>query len=61
VALAALPGFTLPGATSASDRYYAWDITRPFTLDNGHVRVTTGPGLGVAPEPNALVEVTTST
>jgi o-succinylbenzoate synthase len=61
VALAALPGFTLPDATSASDRYYPRDITRPFTLDNGHVRVTTGPGLGVAPEPSALVEVTTST
>jgi O-succinylbenzoate synthase len=61
VALAALPGFTLPGDTSASDRYYARDITRPFTLDNGHVRVPTGPGLGVAPEPDALAEVTTST
>lgn len=61
VALAALPGFTLPGDTSASDRYYATDITRPFTLVGGHVRVPTGPGLGVEPEPDALDEVTTAT
>ena len=32
VALAALPGFTLPGDTSASGRYYATDITAPFEL-----------------------------
>ena len=29
----ALPGFTLPGDTSASDRYYSTDITEPFVLD----------------------------
>ena len=50
VALAALPGFTLPGDTSASDRYYARDITEPFVLDDGHVAVPTGPGLGVTPD-----------
>lgn len=61
VALAALPGFTLPGDTSASVRYYARDITRPFTLVDGHVRVPTGPGLGVDPDPDALAEVTTAT
>jgi o-succinylbenzoate synthase len=61
VALAALPGFSLPGDTSASDRYYARDITRPFTLEDGHVRVSAGPGLGVEPEPDTLAEVTTST
>ena len=32
VALAALPGFTLPGDTSASDRYYRQDLTAPFVL-----------------------------
>lgn len=61
VALAALPGFTLPGDTSASDRYYARDITRPFTLEDGHLRVPIGPGIGVAPDPDVLDEVTTST
>jgi o-succinylbenzoate synthase len=61
VALAALPGFTLPGDTSASDRYYARDITDPFVLEDGHVRVPTGPGIGVRPDPDTLAEVTTST
>jgi O-succinylbenzoate synthase len=60
VALAALPGFTLPGDTSASDRYYARDITRPFVLEDGHLRVPAGPGIGVEPDPDALAEVTTS-
>lgn len=61
VALAALPGFTLPGDTSASGRYYAQDITEPFELADGHLTVPTGPGLGVAPLPDRLAEVTTST
>jgi O-succinylbenzoate synthase len=61
VALAALPNFTLPGDTSASDRYYARDITEPFVLRDGHVAVPTGPGLGVLPDPEALAEVTTAT
>ena len=41
------PGFTLPGDTSASGRYYRADITEPFVLDDGHLAVPTGPGLGV--------------
>ena len=61
VALAALPGFTLPGDTSASDRYYRDDVTEPFVLDDGHLPVPTGPGLGVTPRPDRLAEVTTST
>lgn len=60
VALAALPGFSLPGDTSASDRYYARDITRPFVLEDGHLRVPDGPGIGVDPDPDVLAEVTTS-
>jgi o-succinylbenzoate synthase len=61
VALAALPGFTLPGDTSASDRYYRTDITKPFVLDDGHLPVPAGPGLGVSPIPEILAEVTTET
>jgi o-succinylbenzoate synthase len=61
VALAALPGFTLPGDTSASDRYYARDVTEPFTLEDGHLRVPAGPGLGVEPLPEVLDESTTAT
>jgi o-succinylbenzoate synthase len=58
VALAALPGFTLPGDTSASDRYFARDVTPPFVLDGGHLTVPSGPGLGVEPLPDALTEFT---
>ncbi|GAA2636549.1 o-succinylbenzoate synthase [Dactylosporangium fulvum] len=61
VILAALPGFTLPGDTSASDRYYARDITAPFVLEDGHVAVPGGPGIGVSPVPELLDEVTTDT
>jgi O-succinylbenzoate synthase len=60
VALAALPGFTLPGDTSASDRYYHQDLTEPFVMENGRLTVPTGPGLGVTPDPARLAEVTTS-
>ena len=60
VALAALPEFTLPGDTSASDRYYATDLTEPFVLHDGHLDVPTGPGIGVTPIPEILDEVTTS-
>jgi o-succinylbenzoate synthase len=61
VALAALPNFTLPGDTSASDRYYARDITAPFVLRDGRVAVPSGPGLGVEPDAEALAAVTKST
>jgi O-succinylbenzoate synthase len=61
VALAALPGFTLPGDTSASDRYYRADVTEPFVLSDGHLTVPAGPGLGVEPLPDRLAEITTST
>lgn len=58
-ALAALPGFTLPGDVSASDRFYARDIvTEPAVLEDGHVRVPTGPGLGVDIDHDALEEFT---
>ncbi len=61
VALAALPGFTLPGDTSASDRYYHTDITEPFVLRHGHLQVPTGAGIGVEPLPDELDAVTTWT
>jgi o-succinylbenzoate synthase len=49
LALAALQGFTLPGDTSASDRYYARDLTEPFVLHDGRLAVPSGPGIGVDP------------
>ncbi|MEX2393005.1 MAG: o-succinylbenzoate synthase [Actinomycetota bacterium] len=60
VALAALPNFTLPGDTSASERYFTTDITEPFVLDDGHLDVPTGPGIGVDPIPEILEALTTS-
>jgi O-succinylbenzoate synthase len=61
VALAALPGFTLPGDTSASDRYFATDVTEPFVLEDGRLRVPHGPGIGVDPIDAVLDEMTVST
>lgn len=58
VALAALPGFTLPGDTSASNRYYEVDVTAPFVLDDGRLAVPTAPGIGVDPIPEVLRELT---
>ena len=61
VALAALPNFTLPGDTSASDRYFETDITVPFVLEDGQLRVPAGPGIGVEPLVDILDAVTVST
>ncbi len=60
LALASLPGFTLPGDTSASDRYFQRDILEdPFVLAaDGTLPVPTGPGLGVAIDWARLDEVT---
>jgi O-succinylbenzoate synthase len=59
LALAALPGFTLVGDLSASDRYWEEDITDPFVLDDGRLEVPSGPGLGVVPDPERLRAATT--
>ncbi|MEI8023266.1 MAG: o-succinylbenzoate synthase [Actinomycetota bacterium] len=55
LALAALPGFTLPGDISASARYFARDITTPFVLVNGHIDVPNTVGIGIEPLPEMLV------
>jgi O-succinylbenzoate synthase len=61
IALAALPGFTLPGDVSASDRYYHKDVTPPFVMRNGMMQVPRGPGLGVDVLPDVLESVTMAT
>lgn len=58
VALASLPGFTVPGDVSASSRYFANDVTEPFELRAGRIAVPTGPGLGVTPRPDVLARCT---
>jgi O-succinylbenzoate synthase len=55
VALAAMPGVTMPGDTSASDRYFAEDLTAPFVVaPDGTMAVPAGPGIGVEPDPRRL-------
>lgn len=49
LALAAMPGFTLTPDLSASSRYFASDVTRPFVLEDGMLQVPTGMGIGVEP------------
>jgi len=62
LALAALPGFTLPGDTSASSRYFTDDITEPFVVDpDGTMAVPTGPGIGVGPRADRLEACTIRT
>jgi O-succinylbenzoate synthase len=48
IALASLPGFSLPGDISASSRYFARDLIVPEVLveGDGTVEVPRGPGLG---------------
>ncbi len=59
LALAALPGFTLPGDTSASARYFTDDITEPHVMAaDGTMAVPKGPGIGVEPRPDRLRECT---
>jgi O-succinylbenzoate synthase len=60
VALASLPGFTLPGDTSASARYFERDLTEPFVLEDGCLRVPTGPGIGVEPDTSFIDELAAS-
>lgn len=58
VALAALPGFTLPGDTSASSRFFHQDITDPFVMEDGFLHVPQGIGIGVTPHLDFLDSIT---
>ncbi len=53
LAVASLPGFTLPGDISATERYYFEDITRQwFNLnEDSTITVPDAPGLGVEIDP----------
>jgi O-succinylbenzoate synthase len=60
-ALAALPGFTLPGDISASTRFYQRDIVvDPITLTDGQVKVPSVPGLGYELDHDFLDSITSS-
>ncbi|MBT2724599.1 o-succinylbenzoate synthase [Bacillus sp. ISL-46] len=47
IALASLPGFSIPGDISASNRFWEEDIITPeVNVKNGFVKVPSGPGIG---------------
>jgi len=49
IALASLEGFTIPGDTSASSRYFERDIIEPEVMvKEGYIEVPSGPGIGYA-------------
>jgi O-succinylbenzoate synthase len=60
LALASLTGFNLPGDISASDRYYARDITNERFILNADstINVPSAPGLGVSIDAAALKSYT---
>lgn len=60
LALASLPGFSLPGDISATSRYYEHDIATAFFLneEDSSITVPTGPGLGIEVDMARLKEVT---
>ncbi len=62
VHLTTLAQFKLPGDTSATDRYFARDITEHFCLnDDGTLSVPNGPGIGVRINEEALQGYTVRT
>jgi O-succinylbenzoate synthase len=54
VALAALPGATLPGDLPASARWYPEDLTEPFVLEAGTLAVPTAAGIGRVPRDEVM-------
>jgi len=59
VALASLPGFTLPGDISGSRRYWDRDIVDPeFVVQGGELHPAPGAGMGVTPD-RARIEALT--
>ena len=59
VALASLPGFTLPGDISASRRYWERDLVDPeFEVSDGQMAVPRGVGIGVEPDRERIEALT---
>lgn len=56
-ALAGLPGFTLTGDISGSDRFYAVDVTEPVRMVDGYVAISREPGVGPEPDRGRLAEL----
>lgn len=60
VALASLPQFTYPGDLSGSARYFERDLTEPFVVEDSHLSVPSGPGLGVEVDEEFVASCATS-
>lgn len=61
LALASLPGMTLPADLPPSSRHYADDLTAvPWLMVDGHLALPEVPGAGAAPDPAALERHTVS-
>lgn len=60
IALASLPGFTLPNDIAATRRHYRKDLVHPQWMLNGDgtISVPSGPGIGVSVDVRMLEEVT---
>lgn len=58
LALAALPGFTLPGDLSPPSRYLDGDLAAPLVAEGGRLAVPDRPGVGPDLLPGALEEHT---
>lgn len=61
LALASLPGFTLPGDISATERYYELDIATPefvLNVEDSTINVPEDPGLGVSVNMDRLAKFT---
>ena len=59
IALATLPGFTIPGDISASRRYWQRDIVEPeFEVVDGMMAPPSGPGIGVTPDERRIEQLT---
>jgi o-succinylbenzoate synthase len=59
VALTTLPGFTLPGDTAGSDRYWEEDIITPAVeAVDGEITVPSGYGIGYEPDPEKMNKYT---
>jgi O-succinylbenzoate synthase len=60
VAICTLPGFSIPGDVSGSDKYYAEDIVSPTILaPDGAIPVSDGIGLGYEPDERRIAKYTT--
>jgi len=62
IALASLPGFTKPGDTASSSRYFEEDVVVPRPeATEGRIPVPAGPGIGVEVDRSALARFTLET